>query len=746
METFGVFDGGEGGDGAQRGQFVQQTTNRSSAVAVRSDQPRGPRPASQMAYRPPNAERQNEKQVSVRDVGDRSLLGSNASANFETYHDTIATRARVWAGQGPDPFSKSGKKDPNRPIMVTEVKSFLYAFCGRQRSLPEYETKPAGRDKNGWMSYFSTVAPTGFPYVGQGTAQTRKEAQTAAAWDFIDYLVKQAIVSDMDLPLREEKYKHQHCENYNVFVGPKPGAEPITRKKIAKTMAFVGGTRLKETHGADITTGFEEERFADAETPSGDGKKGPVKVKQTVIVELNPANMDAKPQKKQRPKSLYEQAKENEIVGSEYIEVVPAQGRQPAKYRCRLCDCEFNDETAKDMHIKGKRHKLTFKTKVDPEYDVKCSFKLIQSMKLKMWQQRVPQMIAEKEERMERRDRASDMRNLRIWDGKHIESKLKQIVPKLMEENEIKDAVERVEKGVKKVSDETMVNGQRTLRGVVRVGPAAKGMLLASERQCHLVTLTHEAPTNQFLEDIAEKLGPHLGDGYRIDLLPDEGGFGLTSPTDVEIVVRLACPAVRPENRKDDEPEPELSDESLDIEPQLAALAELRRSKWFATRATANHRPVLRIMRDLCARVETWAPLAGWPLEVIICGCLETPFERPPFSTAEGFRRVFECIAAGLLLPGSSGLKDPVEKETINVLDCLELQEAEDITASAQHALRLMAYRKIYKILGVAEINNLQLEPERGMDMIEGEPERKRLALMGATAGALGVVAPPGAM
>lgn len=52
------------------------------------------------------------------------------------------------------------------------------------------------------------------------------------------------------------------------------------------------------------------------------------------------------------------------------------------------------------------------------------------------------------------------------------------------------------------------------------------------------------------------------------------------------------------------------------------------------------------------------------------------------------FTDYFQCIAAGLLLPGSSGLKDPVEKETINVLDCLELQEAEDITASAQHALR----------------------------------------------------------
>ena len=89
-------------------------------------------------------------------------------------------------------------------------------------------------------------------------------------------------------------------------------------------MNFVGGTRLKETHG-DTEGGYQEERFADAEK-GPDGKKGPVKVKQTVIVELNPANMDAKPQKKQRPKSLYEQAKENETVGNEYIEVVPAQG------------------------------------------------------------------------------------------------------------------------------------------------------------------------------------------------------------------------------------------------------------------------------------------------------------------------------------------------------------------------------------------------------------------------------------
>ena len=36
------------------------------------------------------------------------------------------------------------------------------------------------------------------------------------------------------------------------------------------------------------------------------------------------------------------------------------------------------------------------------------------------------------------------------------------------------------------------------------------------------------------------------------------------------------------------------------------------------------------------------------------------------------------------------------------------------------------------------------LEPEHGIDAIEGEPERKRLALMGASTGSLGIAAPPG--
>uniref|UniRef100_A0A8C4IGY4 Spermatid perinuclear RNA-binding protein n=1 Tax=Dicentrarchus labrax TaxID=13489 RepID=A0A8C4IGY4_DICLA len=58
-----------------------------------------------------------------------------------------------------------------------------------------------------------------------------------------------------------------------------------------------------------------------------------------------------------------------------------------------------------------------------------------------------------------------------------------------------------------------------------------------------------------------------------------------------------------------------------------------------------------------------------------------------------------ECLASGILLPGGPGLHDPCEKEPTNTLANMTDQQAEAITYSAQHALRLMAFGQIYKVL-----------------------------------------------
>lgn len=35
-------------------------------------------------------------------------------------------------------------------------------------------------------------------------------------------------------------------------------------------------------------------------------------------------------------------------------------------FNCKLCECKFNDPNAKEMHMKGRRHRLSYKKKVDP--------------------------------------------------------------------------------------------------------------------------------------------------------------------------------------------------------------------------------------------------------------------------------------------------------------------------------------------------------------------------------------------
>ncbi|MGH0136726.1 UNVERIFIED_CONTAM: hypothetical protein FKN15_062357 [Acipenser sinensis] len=90
----------------------------------------------------------------------------------------------------------------------------------------------------------------------------------------------------------------------------------------------------------------------------------------------------------------------------------------------------------------------------------------------------------------------------------------------------------------------------------------------------------------------------------------------------------------------------------LDRQKCLSALASLRHAKWFQ------------------------------PLELICEKALATC--NRPLGAGEALRRVMECIASGILLPGGPGLHDPCEKELTDTLSKMTAQQGEDITQSAQ--------------------------------------------------------------
>ncbi|KAG7257255.1 hypothetical protein CRUP_029818, partial [Coryphaenoides rupestris] len=99
----------------------------------------------------------------------------------------------------------------------------------------------------------------------------------------------------------------------------------------------------------------------------------------------------------------------------------------------------------------------------------------------------------------------------------------------------------------------------------------------------------------------------------------------------------------------------------------------------------------------MCNRHASWAPLRGWPLELICEKAIATCIR--PLGAGEALRRVLECLASGILLPGGPGLHDPCEKEPTDALAHMTPQQAQAVTHTAQHALRLMAFGQIYKVL-----------------------------------------------
>jgi zinc finger RNA-binding protein len=54
---------------------------------------------------------------------------------------------------------------------------------------------------------------------------------------------------------------------------------------------------------------------------------------------------------------------ENSIqpIGEEYIETTYDNTNKPILHHCKLCECKFNDIKGKEMHLKGKRHRLSYK-------------------------------------------------------------------------------------------------------------------------------------------------------------------------------------------------------------------------------------------------------------------------------------------------------------------------------------------------------------------------------------------------
>ncbi|KAK3522054.1 hypothetical protein QTP70_022628, partial [Hemibagrus guttatus] len=160
-----------------------------------------------------------------------------------------------------------------------------------------------------------------------------------------------------------------------------------------------------------------------------------------------------------------------------------------------------------------------------------------------------------------------------------------------------------------------------------------------------------------------------------------------TAEPKLTLKVTLTSPQIREDGETGEQESAVEASEPLDLLDRqrcLVALASLRHAKWFQARVNGLKSGVivLRILRDMCNRVPAWEPLKGWPLELLCEKAIATC--NRPLGAGEALRRVMECLASGILLPGGPGLHDPCEKNPMDTLAAMTDEQAEAITYNAQ--------------------------------------------------------------
>ncbi|XP_066569195.1 spermatid perinuclear RNA-binding protein isoform X2 [Amia ocellicauda] len=315
-------------------------------------------------------------------------------------------------------------------------------------------------------------------------------------------------------------------------------------------------------------------------------------------------------------------------------------------------------------------------------------------------------------------------------DDRHVMAKHSTIYPSSEELEAVQNLVSTVECALKHVSDwmdeannpaeeaedvkkeECAENSTKeqscgVLCGVMRIGLVAKGLLIKEDMDLALVLMCREKPTETLLCTVCDNLPLQIQklteDKYEVEKCIEEAAILVCNTKEPKLTLKVVLTSLqmRDDLDKKDEENVAMKDppDLLDRQKCLNALASLRHAKWFQARVNGLKSCVivLRILRDLCNRVPAWEPLKGWPLELICEKAIATC--NRPLGAGEALRRVMECLASGILLPGGPGLHDPCEKEPTNTLSNMTDKQGEDITYNAQHALRLLAFGQIYKVL-----------------------------------------------
>jgi interleukin enhancer-binding factor 2 len=243
------------------------------------------------------------------------------------------------------------------------------------------------------------------------------------------------------------------------------------------------------------------------------------------------------------------------------------------------------------------------------------------------------------------------------------------------------------------------------LEEVRQVGSYKKGTMRTGKNIADIVTILKTIPTRESIEALSKKVEELLRESMKTEVIPKtelitvqltDKGFDVFN-WQARVCVLIAT--VPPNIRKVESPE---------LQKHLVnSLSAIRHIRFFEENSNSSVKVLIRILRDVAARFEPLSVMNPWMIDLLSNFAILSNANRQALSLNQAFRRVFQLLASGLFLPGSSGLLDPCENMPVRVHTCLTLEQQDHLCLAAQMLLRVLLHGGFKVILGIDKKENL---------------------------------------
>lgn len=261
------------------------------------------------------------------------------------------------------------------------------------------------------------------------------------------------------------------------------------------------------------------------------------------------------------------------------------------------------------------------------------------------------------------------------------------------------------------------------LEEVRQVGSFKKGTMRTGKNIADFVVIFKSIPTKESIEALSKKVEENLKESMKTEVISKaeminiqltEKGFDIFN---WQARICLLIATVPQNIRKVENPELQKS--------LVNSLSAIRHIRWFEENANSSVKVLIRILRDLTTRFPEFAPMNPWIIDLLAHFAILSNANRQALTLNQAFRRVFQLLAAGLFLPGSSGLLgeilnyshviivlivlflDPCENIPVRVHTSLTLEQQDNLCMASQTLLRVLLHGGFKVILGIDKKENL---------------------------------------